>query len=78
MRDKGYALDNAEHEDFIHCAAAPIRAGDGSVVAAVSVSVPKMLLDLDGLLALIPHLLRAAHDASTECGWAHEFREDRW
>jgi DNA-binding IclR family transcriptional regulator len=76
VRAKGYALDNAEHEDFIHCAAAPIRAGDGSVVAAVSVSVPKMLLELDGLLALIPHLLRAAADASTECGWQDELREN--
>jgi len=66
---QGYALDNAEHEDFIHCAAAPVRAADGSVLAAVSVSVPTMLLDSDGLLALVPDLLRAARDASGECGW---------
>jgi DNA-binding IclR family transcriptional regulator len=72
VRIKGYALDNAEHEDFIHCAAAPIRSADGTVLAAVSMSVPKMLLDLDGLLAQIPHLLRAAHEASAECGWTRE------
>lgn len=66
---EGYALDNAEHEDFIHCAAAPIRGPGGAVVAAVSVSVPTMLLDLDGLLALVPRLLAAASDASEECGW---------
>lgn len=65
----GYALDNAEHEDFIHCAAAPIRGSGGAVLAAVSVSVPKMLLDLDGLLALVPELRRAAGVASEECGW---------
>lgn len=76
VRGQGYALDNAEHEDFIHCAAAPIRAGDGAVVAAVSVSVPKMLLDLDGLMALVPHLLGAAADASAECGWVDRRRED--
>jgi DNA-binding IclR family transcriptional regulator len=76
VREQGYALDNAEHEDFIHCAAAPIRSADGTVVAAVSVSVPKMLLDLDGLVALVPQLLRAARDASTECGWVDPRRED--
>ncbi|HYS39374.1 MAG TPA: IclR family transcriptional regulator [Pseudonocardiaceae bacterium] len=69
VRADGYALDNAEHEDFIHCAAAPIRALEGTVLAAVSMSVPKMVLDLDGLLALIPDLLRAAAEASEECGW---------
>jgi DNA-binding IclR family transcriptional regulator len=69
VRADGYALDNAEHEDFIHCAAAPIRTLEGTVLAAVSVSVPKMLLDLDGLRALIPDLLRAAAEASEECGW---------
>jgi DNA-binding IclR family transcriptional regulator len=65
----GYALDNAEHEDFIHCAAAPIRGSGGAVLAAVSISVPRMLLDLDGLLALVPELRRAAAAASEECGW---------
>jgi DNA-binding IclR family transcriptional regulator len=69
VRANGYALDNAEHEDFVHCAAAPIRTTGGTAVAAVSVSVPTMLLDLDGLLALVPELLRAASDASEECGW---------
>jgi DNA-binding IclR family transcriptional regulator len=65
----GYALDNAEHEDFIHCAAAPVRAAGGGVVAAVSISVPRMVLDTEGLLALVPGLLRAAAEASQECGW---------
>jgi DNA-binding IclR family transcriptional regulator len=65
----GYAMDNAEHEDFIHCAAAPVRGPGGGVVAAVSISVPRMVLDTEGLLALVPELLRAAAEASEECGW---------
>ena len=32
--DRGYAVDNAEHEDFIHCVAAPIRGARGEVLAA--------------------------------------------
>jgi hypothetical protein len=40
------------------------------VLAALSLSVPKVLLDLDGLLRLVPTLLAAAERASVECGWA--------
>ncbi|MET0236967.1 MAG: IclR family transcriptional regulator [Kibdelosporangium sp.] len=66
---RGYAIDNSEHEDFIHCVAVPIRGPRGEVVAAMSLSVPQVLLDLDGLLALVPDLLRTAEKASTECGY---------
>jgi DNA-binding IclR family transcriptional regulator len=70
VRGAGYAVDNAEHEDFIHCVAAPIRGARGEVVAAVSMSVPKVLLDFDGLLGHLPDLLATARAASVECGWS--------
>jgi DNA-binding IclR family transcriptional regulator len=70
VAERGYAVDNAEHEDFIHCVAAPIRGDGGAVLAAVSVSVPKVLLDYDGLLALVPDLLAAAEEASVHSGWS--------
>lgn len=70
VRQKGYAVDNAEHEDFIHCIAAPIRGARGEVLAAVSMSVPKVLLDFDGLLGHLPDLLDTAQAASVECGYA--------
>ncbi|TQM83839.1 IclR family transcriptional regulator [Saccharothrix saharensis] len=69
VRTAGYAVDNAEHEDFIHCIAAPVRGARGEVVAAVSMSVPKVLLDYDGLLGHLPDLLATARAASIECGW---------
>ncbi|MEO6089473.1 MAG: IclR family transcriptional regulator C-terminal domain-containing protein, partial [Umezawaea sp.] len=69
VRERGYAVDNSEHEDFIHCIGAPIRGSRGEVVAAVSMSVPKVMLDLEGLLALVPNLLATARAASTECGY---------
>lgn len=65
----GYAVDNAEHEDFIHCIAAPIRGAGGEVLAAASISVPKILLDYDGLLALVPELRAATGEASVHSGW---------
>jgi DNA-binding IclR family transcriptional regulator len=69
VRAVGYAVDNAEHEDFIHCIAAPIRGPRGTVVAAVSMSVPKVMLDFDGLLGHLPDVLATARAASIECGY---------
>ncbi|QFZ22361.1 IclR family transcriptional regulator [Saccharothrix syringae] len=70
VRAAGYAVDNAEHEDFIHCIAAPVRGARGEVVAAVSMSVPKVLLDFEGLMGHLPDLLATARAASVECGWS--------
>ena len=69
VRQRGYAVDNSEHEDFIHCVAAPIRGADGEVIAAASMSVPKVLLDYEGLLALVPDLRAATTEASVHSGW---------
>jgi DNA-binding IclR family transcriptional regulator len=68
VRAQGYAVDRSEHEDFIHCVGAPIRNHRGEVVAAVSLSVPKVLLDFDGLLSLVDDVLRAAGEVSAELG----------
>ncbi|GAB3445171.1 IclR family transcriptional regulator [Actinophytocola sediminis] len=70
VRTRGYAVDNAEHEDFIHCVAAPVRGARGEVLAALSLSVPTVVLDLDGLLDLVPALRSAAEQASVECGYS--------
>jgi DNA-binding IclR family transcriptional regulator len=70
VASRGYAIDDAEHESFIHCIAAPVRGTRGEVLAAMSLSVPQVILDLDGLLELVPDLLTAAGKASAECGWS--------
>ncbi|MBE9375265.1 IclR family transcriptional regulator [Saccharopolyspora sp. HNM0983] len=72
VRQRGFAVDRGEHEDFIHCIAAPVRDGSGEVVAAVSLSVPQVLLDIDGLLALVDDLLRTTGQVSAELGGRHE------
>ncbi|OLF13184.1 IclR family transcriptional regulator [Actinophytocola xinjiangensis] len=69
VRSRGFAVDDTEHEDFIHCLAAPVRGARGEVLAALSLSVPVVLLDRDGLLALVPALRAAADRASAECGY---------
>jgi DNA-binding IclR family transcriptional regulator len=67
--ERGFAVDHEEHESFINCVAVPVRDGTGAVVAAVSVSVPTVSLDHDGVLALLPAVRRAADAASADLGW---------
>jgi DNA-binding IclR family transcriptional regulator len=76
VADRGYAIDDEEHEEHIHCVAAPVRGARGEVLAAMSLSVPQVVLDLDGLLRLVPELLAAARKASEECGWAAPVNRD--
>ena len=40
VRAQGYALDNEENEEGIRCVGAPIRNGQGDVIAAISISGP--------------------------------------
>jgi DNA-binding IclR family transcriptional regulator len=76
VADRGYAVDNEEHEEHIHCVAAPIRGARGEVLAAMSLSVPQLVLDMDGLMRLVPALLGAAQAASTECGYTETRRSN--
>src|SRR5699024_6340043 len=67
----GWALDDYEHEEFIHCVAAPVFDAANQPTAAVSISVPSVILDHDGLLALTPDLLDTTRAISEELGWNH-------
>lgn len=70
IRERGYGFDRGEFEDIIHCIAAPIRAADGSVASAVSMSVPKMLVSFDDLKEFLPDLINAADAVSRDYGWS--------
>ena len=73
VREQGWAHDNAEHEAFVHCIAAPIRDASGSVVAAASCSVPVVMLSYEGLLELLPDLKASTEAISKDLGWiSHE------
>jgi DNA-binding IclR family transcriptional regulator len=69
VADQGYALDDAEHEAFITCVAAPIRDASGGVAAAASLSVPPVVLDRDQVLELLPELLETVRAISADCGF---------
>ncbi|WP_424212063.1 IclR family transcriptional regulator [Streptomyces sp. BI20] len=60
VRDRGWACDLGGHEEAVHCVGAPVRGGDGRVLAAVSVSAPAALVPGDRLLDLLPSVRRTA------------------
>jgi DNA-binding IclR family transcriptional regulator len=69
VRRQGYALDRAENESFVTCIAAPVRDASGDVIAAVSISVPVMMLNGDSIVAMLPDLVETTTAISAACGW---------
>ncbi|WP_017616518.1 IclR family transcriptional regulator [Nocardiopsis salina] len=70
IAEQGWALDDFEHEEFVHCVAAPIRDAKGKVDAAISVSAPEVTLDRQGLLGLVGELTATAEAINEELGWS--------
>ncbi|WP_067697553.1 IclR family transcriptional regulator [Nocardia jejuensis] len=67
---QGYAEDHEEHESFVNCVAVAIRNGTGTIVAAMSMSVPDMLLDHAQVLGMLPRMVETADAISAELGWS--------
>jgi DNA-binding IclR family transcriptional regulator len=68
VRERGYAIDDSEHEEMIHCLAAPIRDAAGSVAAAVSLASP--VRPMTELMPFVPLLLDTTGAISRELGWS--------
>jgi DNA-binding IclR family transcriptional regulator len=66
----GYALDLGELEEGLGCAAAPVHAGDGELVAALSVSAPLFRTGEEALVGdLRCKVVRAAEALSASLGY---------
>ena len=78
VRAQGWAHDREENEPSINCISAPVRGASGRTVAAVSVSVPDIVLSYEQLLELLPALLAVTERISRDSGWqpAPAHRED--
>lgn len=57
IRERGYSIDNMEHEYGIRCVAVPIRNAEGKIAAAWSISGPSLRMD-DERLAELARLLQ--------------------
>jgi IclR family acetate operon transcriptional repressor len=70
IRQRGYALDEGEHEKEVRCVAAPIFDQRGETIAAVSVSGPKSRMDpIDQNEELIKLTLKTAQEISAKLGY---------
>jgi len=64
-RERGYAIDNMEHEYGISCVAVPIRNVRGEVVAAMSVSGPQPRFSQERIEHHSAHLLKSSIELQT-------------
>jgi DNA-binding IclR family transcriptional regulator len=68
IRDRGWAVDDGEFEDFVNCVAAPIVNSTREVIAAISITSLKVMASLADLRDHVPELRRTARDISSELG----------
>lgn len=69
VRRNGWAVDDAEFEDYINCVSMPIRDATGEVVAAVSITALTARADMAALETLLPRLREVTTEISKELGW---------
>lgn len=69
VRQRGYAIDDAEREEGVRCVAAPNYDARGSVVAAISISGPSVRLSLSKLHELAGRVIKTAGAISASLGY---------
>ena len=69
IRQRGWAVDDGEFEDFVNCVAAPVWSSTGRVAGAVSITSLKVIAPLPELTMLVPALRETADSISRELGW---------
>lgn len=68
-RERGWAEDDGEHEDYINCVALPIFDARGQVTHGISVTALKAVAPLSRLRAEIGDFRAAAQEISQSLGW---------
>jgi DNA-binding IclR family transcriptional regulator len=70
IRQRGYAVDNEEHEVGIRCVGAPIRDDGGAVVASCSLSGPAGRMTDERIAELAPDVVQVADAISRRLGFS--------
>ena len=69
--ERGYAIDNGEHEEGIKCFASPIKGFGGGIVGAISITGLKREFDSeDARMAMITAIKEAVLETSKSLGYA--------
>jgi IclR family transcriptional regulator, KDG regulon repressor len=69
IRERGYAIDNAEHEANIYCIACPIYDHEGEVIAAMSLTIPGFRLPTQGIESFAPLVREYSNRISRKMGF---------
>ncbi len=73
-RRLGYAFDDEESEIGMRCVAAPVRSGDGRVVAGIGVAGPRTRLRKRMIPALASQVMATADQISARFGYGLDIR----
>lgn len=76
IRDRGYAVDDEEHEPGIICVACPVLSEGGRMLGAISVTGSTERMNFDQLNAWVPRVRRVADQIGAEAQ-AWRFPETR-
>lgn len=79
IRERGFAMDDEEHEPGIICVACPILTSGGRVLGAISITGSTQRMDFDQLKKWVPRVRRSADQIGAEAeAWRFpEGRKDR-
>jgi DNA-binding IclR family transcriptional regulator len=69
IAQRGYAVDNMEHEEGLRCVGAPIRNHAGKVFAAISVSGPSQRITLGNVSEIGKVVIAQAESISKQLGY---------
>ncbi|WP_078593829.1 IclR family transcriptional regulator [Evansella clarkii] len=69
IREKGYSLDDEEHEEGIRCVAAPVFNHQGEVQYAISATGPTNRMNNKRIEEIIPLVKKAAYKISKAIGY---------
>lgn len=58
--ERGYAVDEREHEEYIHCVAVPLKLGDQPITHAISISATTLTASWEQVLSFVPLLIQTA------------------
>ncbi len=70
IREKGFGLDDEEHEEGVTCIGAPVFNREGNAVAAISISAPSVRMDEQQIELLSVRIQKSAREISKNLGYS--------